>query len=319
MRLASLAPSLGLAAMAAAVTVARPLLADLPPAPTKLQCNDAHTQAQPLRRAGQLRAARRELRTCAAPSCPTLVRDECVQWLDEVGRSIPSLVLEAKDQDGNDRSDVRVTLDGQVLAERLDGSAIEIDPGEHDLVFESEGVPPVTRHVVVGVGEKDRHERVTLEVPRAAVPPPPPPPAPPPAPPPVEVPAAVAPAPTPAPPVEPPPPAARTESGSVALCALGFGTASVGLVVGSIAGIVSFVQVANIKSQCNGNSCPGSLASSGSNAATIGNVSNVAFALAGAGALLGVLTIPRSSSPSASAGAVRFAVGPGSLVAHGSF
>jgi hypothetical protein len=309
-------PSLGLAALAVAITYARPLLADPTTPPTKLECNDAHTKAQPLRRAGQLRAARRELRTCAAPACPTLIRDECAQWLDEVGRAIPTLVLEASDQDGNDRSDVRVTLDGQVLAERLDGNAIEIDPGEHDLVFESQGVAPVTRHVVVVLGEKDRHERVTLEVPRtAAVPPPPPPPLPPP----VEPPAPAAGPPPTAPPVQPPSPPARTESGSAALCTLGFGTAGVGLVVGSIAGIVSFVQVASIKSQCDGNSCPHSQASSASSAATVGNVANVAFVAAGAGVLLGVLTIPRSSSPSATAGVVRFAVGPGSLSAQGSF
>jgi hypothetical protein len=307
-----------LAALALAVTYAGPLLADPTTPPTKLECNDAHTKAQPLRRAGQLRAARRELRTCAAQACPPLIRDECAQWLDEVGRAIPTLVLEASDQDGNDRSDVRVTLDGQVLAERLEGNAIEIDPGEHDLVFEAQGIAPVTRHVVVVLGEKDRHERVTIEVPRAVpVPPPPPPPPPPPA---GEPPApAVEPPPAPAPPVQPPPPPPRTESGSAALCTLGFGTAGVGLVVGGIAGTVSFVQVASIKSQCNGNSCPHSEASSGSNAATIGNVANVAFIAAGAGVLLGVLTIPRSSSPSASAGVVRFAVGPGSLVAQGSF
>jgi len=310
-------PTLRAAAVALVVTSGAPLLADPTPPPTKLECNDAHTQAQPLRRAGQLRAARRELRTCAAPACPAIVRDECAQWLDEVSRAIPTLVLEAKDQDGNDRSDVRVTLDGQPLLERLDGNAIEIDPGEHDLVFEADGVAPVARHVIIAAGEKDRHERATLEVSRPviALPPPPPPlavepPAPPPAP-------EAVPAPAPVPHPEPPP-RTTTESGSMALCTLGLGTAGVGLLVGSIAGLVSMAQVATIKSQCNGNSCPRSLASDGSTAATLGNVSNVAFIAAGAGLLLGVLTIPHSSS-SSRAGGVRFAVGPGSFVAQGSF
>jgi hypothetical protein len=309
-------PTLRAAAAALVVTYAAPLLADPTSPPTKLECNDAHTQAQPLRRAGQLRAARRELRTCAAPACPVIVRDECAQWLDEVGRAIPTLVLEARDQDGNDRSDVRVTLDGQPLLERLDGNAIEVDPGEHDLVFEAEGVAPVARHVVIAAGEKERHERATLEVPRSVIVPPPPaaplPVEPPPAPPPE-----IASAPAPAPHVEPPP-RTSTESGSVALCTLGLGTAGVGLLVGSIAGLVSMAQVATIKSQCDGNSCPRSLASNGSTAATLGNVSNVAFIAAGAGLLLGLLTIPHSSS-SSSAGGVRFAVGPGSFVAQGSF
>jgi hypothetical protein len=303
---------LRVAAWTVVATCARPLLADPAPPPTKLECNDAHTQAQPLRRAGQLRAARQQLRTCASQSCPAILRDECVQWLDEVGRAIPTLVLEAKDQDGNDRSDVRVTLDGQVVAQHLDGNAIEIDPGEHDLVFEAAGGVALTRHVVIGIGEKDRHERATLEVQRAVVPPPPPAP--------VEVPPPVAtPAPPPPPRVEPRPPPPSTESGSLGLCLLGFGTASVGLVVGTIAGLVSFAQVSTIKGQCNGNSCPRSQASNGSSAATMGNVANVAFAAAGAGVLLGVFTIPHTSSSSAGAGAVRLGIGPGSFVAQGSF
>ena len=117
----------------------------------------------------QLRAERRSLLICAAPSCPNAVRKECMLRVEQVTVAIPSLVFEAKDENGKDLSEVKVTMDSEVLANRLDGSAIAIDPGSHTFVFETEGQKPVTKDLVVREAVKERHEEVQFGVLRTAL------------------------------------------------------------------------------------------------------------------------------------------------------
>jgi len=116
----------------------------------------------------QLRAERRSLLVCAAASCPSAVRKECMRRVEQVNVAIPSLVFEAKDENGNDLSEVKVTMDGEVLADRLDGSAIALDPGSHTFLFETEGQKPVSKDLVVREAVKERHEDVQFGVLRTA-------------------------------------------------------------------------------------------------------------------------------------------------------
>jgi hypothetical protein len=76
--------------------------------------------------------------------------------------AIPGLVLEAKDADGNDVTDVVVRVDGGVVGERLSGMRIELDPGPHDFVLERTGQQPVVRRFVLREGEPARREVVVL-------------------------------------------------------------------------------------------------------------------------------------------------------------
>jgi hypothetical protein len=48
--------------------------------------------------------------------------------VDEINAAIPTVIFEAKDGAGGDLSAVRVTMDGEVLAERLEGTALSINP-----------------------------------------------------------------------------------------------------------------------------------------------------------------------------------------------
>jgi hypothetical protein len=141
---------------------------------TKRQCIDANTKAQELRREGKLSAAREQLRTCADASCPAMVRDDCVKRLDELERAQPSVVFDVKDTRGGDVIDVRVSVDGQVLADHLDGSPLRIDPGVHVFAFEVAGQPPVTERLLIREGEIGRHEPVVVAIgPSSSTPPPP--------------------------------------------------------------------------------------------------------------------------------------------------
>lgn len=75
---------------------------------------------------------------------------------------MPTLVFEAKDANGNDLSAVRVTMDERPLVERLEGTALSIDPGEHKFSFETKEHPTIWKQLVIREGEKDRRERVTF-------------------------------------------------------------------------------------------------------------------------------------------------------------
>lgn len=103
--------------------------------------------------------AREQLRTCGDTSCPALIRDDCAKRLDEPERAQPAIVFDAKDGAGRDLSAVHVTVDGRPFAERLDGAALKVDPGEHVFVFTVPDEPPVSQTFVVKEGEKERRER----------------------------------------------------------------------------------------------------------------------------------------------------------------
>jgi hypothetical protein len=132
---------------------------------TDKECLDAHVDAQQLRGAGKLRAAKEKLLACSAKACHSLVRVDCTRWLSEVSASLPTVIVAAKDSAGNDLSEVKVSVDGETLLARLDGKAIEIDPGRHKLRYEHEGSAPVETEVLVNETEKDRALSVTFASP----------------------------------------------------------------------------------------------------------------------------------------------------------
>jgi hypothetical protein len=130
--------------------------------PTKAQCIAANEDAQDLEHSGKLREARSKLAVCVATACPGVLREDCGQRLADVEKRIPSIVLVAKDGEGNDLTGVRLSIDGVSVSDSLDGTAITLDPGEHRFTFESEGLPPLTKKLVLREGDKGRREVVVL-------------------------------------------------------------------------------------------------------------------------------------------------------------
>lgn len=130
---------------------------------TKDQCVDANGLGQQLRRDGKLGGARAQFRTCANPACPAMVRDDCTKRLDEVETTQPSVLFDVKDGRGHDLTEVRVSMDGTVLTEHLDGRVLQVDPGEHLFAFETRGRPPFTQKLVIREGEKGVHEPIVVE------------------------------------------------------------------------------------------------------------------------------------------------------------
>jgi len=121
------------------------------------QCFASAEAAQPLMRGHQLLAAARLLRQCAREECPKAARADCRTWLDMVTRALPTVVAVAREERPGAApralEDVGVVVDGQPLLSRLDGTAVPLDPGRHELRFEHAGFDPVPVHVELREGE----------------------------------------------------------------------------------------------------------------------------------------------------------------------
>lgn len=124
-------------------------------APSKESCSDAYADSQVRRRNNELLVARQKLRLCASDACPGFMRPDCVEWLAQVERAIPTVVLEAKNDKGY-VFDATVTVDGVVVATQLDGKSIELDPGVHTFRFAREGSPPIEEKLIVRESERGR-------------------------------------------------------------------------------------------------------------------------------------------------------------------
>jgi hypothetical protein len=126
------------------------------------ECIAAAEQSQPLQHDGKLRAARERLRVCTQPRCPALIRSDCTKWLADVEAATPTVVVHATDQGGADLADVRVLVDGELVASVLDGRDIPLDPGPHVVRFEHTGSAPVEESMVADVGAQHRMLSVTF-------------------------------------------------------------------------------------------------------------------------------------------------------------
>ena len=128
----------------------------------KLACVEAYEQGQILRKAHDLKGARAELLACSRDSCPAVLVKDCAPWLAEVERDMPSVVLEVRDAGGATLEAGKVLIDDELVARRLDGTAIELNPGTHRIAVETPGGRPVRELVTVAEGEKEHRVRVTV-------------------------------------------------------------------------------------------------------------------------------------------------------------
>jgi hypothetical protein len=270
--------------------------------PTTADCLTANDKSISLRNSHKLLTARTQLLVCAAASCPADVRKECVRRIDQVNASMPTVVFEVKDGSGNDLTAVNVKMDGEIVVERLEGTAISLDPGAHAFTFEVVGQPVVTRQLVIHEGQKDRREVIQIG-PTASQQPAPPVPN-------LGAPPAAPPASTPSP--EP----AKEGLGTQRI--LGLAVASVGVVgvgIGSIFGLQAMS-----KHNDAANACPKACVDQNGvklwdDARSSGNISTIAFAVGGLGlAGGGVLWF---TAKSGNASNVRVGGGPGSLQVRG--
>lgn len=136
----------------------------------KKECVRAFDDGQRAQTDHALRKARDAFLACASAECPAVLRADCAKALDEVRAAIPTVVLSANDGEGRDVA-AQVTIDGAKVADALDGTAKEIEPGPHKIRFEP--APPfvaVELDVVVKEGEKNRRIAASLAPPKKVEP-----------------------------------------------------------------------------------------------------------------------------------------------------
>ncbi len=103
----------------------------------------------------KLLESREQLRSCLRDDCPSVVRKDCVRWLDEIQEQIPTVVLEALSERGAE-SDVKVYANGTLLTDQLAGASLELDPGAYEFRFEVTGQEPLTLRVMLKQGDHNR-------------------------------------------------------------------------------------------------------------------------------------------------------------------
>jgi hypothetical protein len=245
--------------------------------PSLEECVAANEKSVPLRKAGKLREARAGLLRCSAASCPAAVRDDCIAEATRLDRAVPSLVFAVKDPAGNDLTAVRITIDGQPLAERLDGAAIDVDPGEHVFVLSAQG-QSVERKLLVREGEKGRREAFTIG-PAAGT----------------KAPGASGPTATPS------ADGGWSTQKTAGVALLGFGVVSIG--VGSVFGVLAGSSWDSAKTKCGAGCAPGSPAYADKDKAdTNATVANIGFGVGIASLIAGGVLwylAPASNAPKA--------------------
>ena len=269
--------------------------------PTTTECITTYEDSVPLRKNHQLKAARAKLLVCSAESCPADIRAECMSRVADIDASMPTVVFEAKDAAGAIVFAVKVNMDGRVLAERLQGSALPIDPGEHTFTFEVAGRPSVEKHLMIFEGEKLRRERVEFEALAAAQPSP-------------AAPAAMAEAPRLE---QPAPPAAKLSLGKakIAAVALGVGVAATG--VGVAYGFVAMSRRDEASSICPSECADMKGVNAWHDAHSAGNIATGGFIVGAVGIATGVVILLLARPNADGAVDSRVSVGPGGIQVAG--
>jgi hypothetical protein len=222
---------------------------------------------------GQLLEARETLlallRTPPSPSDPPPFAEarKAAEALDaDIAKRIPSLTVEAtSDLPGP----ISIVVDDQNVAPNLVGVPRKVNPGKHTVIARAGG-EEIRETVILALSE---NKRVTLRV--AKKPPPKP---------------KVEPTPQPGPSQggEPEPTGAEEKRRVPLVSWIGFGVGGVGLLAGTITGVISISKTNSIEG-CVGDECPRGAQDDIDSANTFATISNIGFGVAIAGAAVGLI------------------------------
>lgn len=128
-------------------------------------CVTAYEQAQVLKQKKELVRSKADLRLCTRV-CPSALATDCTNWLNEVEKEIPTLVVSATSNDGQALTGVRVSIDGGPFVGAQSDAPIEVDPGRRRLVVENASGVRVELEITVTPGAKS--QPITVRFPASA-------------------------------------------------------------------------------------------------------------------------------------------------------
>jgi hypothetical protein len=154
-------------ALLVALLLAAPVEAPARPASLdRATCHRAYQKAQSLERAGYLRQAEADLRSCMLPGCGAALTRRCRRRWQALELDIPSVVPVVTDHRGQPVVEVDVTMDGEVLTARADGRALRVDPGWHTFVFKAAGGATTSERFFVAEGQRNQPIETRFPPPR---------------------------------------------------------------------------------------------------------------------------------------------------------
>src|SRR6188768_2398697 len=154
---------------------AAPAAGDSPaaqPEPAKApgeQCSAAYERTQTEKLAGHYVAASAAALECSQLVCNSAIVQECVHFYSALESETPTLVFSARKSEGGELTDVRVEMDGKVVAQQITGRPITVDPGLHNFVFVHPKRGLLRLAETARVGDKARVVEVTFKDPNAKV------------------------------------------------------------------------------------------------------------------------------------------------------
>jgi hypothetical protein len=207
-------------------------------------------------------------------------RDEAQKLADETEPRIPSLTVKVVGL--AEGVTPKVTIDGTAILAATIGVPRKHNPGTHEVVVVA-GATEKRASVTLAEGDE---KTITLDVGEESEEP-----------------------------AEAPPSNATSP-----LVYAGFGSAAAFALVGSVTGLIAFSRANRAKEACDGTRCPSSTQDDIDASRTWGTVSTITFALAGAGAVVGVIGLlrPAPEKPT-TAGNVRLLIGITGVTLAGSF
>ena len=231
------------------------------------------------------------------PEAFTKARESAQKISDDLAQRMPSLQIDVVGVAGLEAVEVRV--DGERIPNATLGLPRKTNPGEHRITAAAPGKAPL--ETLVKLGERAR-EVVTIDFARAAA--------------------------TTSSAHRVAPPDGQQEGTSVlpAVAYTSFALAGVGVLVGAITGGVSLSTSNKVKDTCTDGVCPTSSEADASRALTLAHVSTVSFVVAGAAAVVGIVTAIVAATdssgqdePKRAHAGVEPLVGPGFLGLQGRF
>jgi hypothetical protein len=122
----------------------------------KAACVEAHVAAQEQRQSGKLVEAVQSLDACSTDLCPPLVQRDCVAWAEAWPNEIPSIVISARDAEGNELSEGEVFVNDARIPDALSGRTLPLNPGPHRIRLELRDGARLETSVVLRVDERAR-------------------------------------------------------------------------------------------------------------------------------------------------------------------
>ncbi len=218
-------------------------------------------------------------------------RTEAAQLAEQLRPRIPTLTVKVLGAPAG--SPPVVTVDGATIPAAAVGAPRKLNPGSHEVTAKAAGGPE--EHATIELKEGESKELpLTLKAPVAGA--------------------------------GDPLPAKPEEKGPTktnALVYVGFGVGAVGVVAGSVTGILALGKASKVDTACHQTTnCPASAKSDVTSGRTLGTISTISFIVGGVGALVGVyglLTPVKTAAPPQTGLVVRPEVGLGWAGLNGSF